>query len=46
VTRQEFQEWATGIAGRFSYSVKFLPVGPEHQALGPPTQMGIFQRAD
>jgi 3' terminal RNA ribose 2'-O-methyltransferase Hen1 len=43
--RQEFQDWATGVAGRFGYSVRFVPVGQEDGALGPPTQMGIFERA-
>ncbi|MBI3822320.1 MAG: 3' terminal RNA ribose 2'-O-methyltransferase Hen1 [Planctomycetes bacterium] len=42
-TRQEFQSWATGIASRFGYQVRFLPVGPEHPDLGSPTQMGLFQ---
>ncbi len=45
-TRREFQAWATGVAGRFGYEVRFLPVGPEHQEYGPPTQMGVFQKAD
>ena len=44
-TRQEFQDWATGIAGRFGYAVRFLPVGPEDEKLGPPTQMAIFDAA-
>ena len=43
-TRQEFRDWATAVAGRFGYGVRFLPVGPEDAALGPPTQMGIFER--
>ncbi|MDB5306064.1 MAG: 3 terminal ribose 2-O-methyltransferase Hen1 [Gemmataceae bacterium] len=43
-TRQEFQDWATGIATRFGYAVRFLPVGPEDKALGPPTQLGVFER--
>ncbi|HEY7423061.1 MAG TPA: 3' terminal RNA ribose 2'-O-methyltransferase Hen1 [Gemmataceae bacterium] len=43
-TRQEFQDWATGIAGRFGYAVRFVPVGPEDERVGPPTQMGIFER--
>jgi 3' terminal RNA ribose 2'-O-methyltransferase Hen1 len=43
-SRQEFQSWAQGIAGRFGYSVRFLPVGLEHSTLGPPTQMGVFQQ--
>ena len=41
-TRAEFQHWAHGIAERFGYAVRFLPVGPEDKALGPPTQMGVF----
>jgi 3' terminal RNA ribose 2'-O-methyltransferase Hen1 len=43
-TRQEFRDWATGIAGRFGYGVRFLPVGPEDEKLGAPTQMGVFER--
>lgn len=45
-SRQEFQGWAQGIAGRFGYDVRFLPVGPEHSQHGPPTQMGVFQRKE
>ena len=43
-TRQEFQSWATGIGERFGYSVRFAPVGPEDERLGPPTQMGVFDK--
>jgi len=43
-TRAEFREWAGGIAERFGYTVRFLPVGPEDPALGSPTQMGVFTR--
>lgn len=45
-TRQEFQGWAQGIAERFGYVVRFLPVGPEHSEFGPPTQMAVFQRKE
>jgi 3' terminal RNA ribose 2'-O-methyltransferase Hen1 len=41
-TRAEFQSWANTIATRFGYSVRFLPIGPEDQTVGSPTQMGIF----
>ena len=41
-SRQEFQQWANGIAGRFGYSVRFVAVGPEDAELGPPTQMALF----
>ncbi|MBA3312524.1 MAG: 3' terminal RNA ribose 2'-O-methyltransferase Hen1 [Planctomycetota bacterium] len=44
-TRQEFQEWATGVAERWGYSVRILPVGPVDERLGSPTQMGVFTRA-
>ena len=43
-TRREFRDWATGVAGSFGYSVRFLPVGPDDPIHGSPTQMGIFQR--
>jgi 3' terminal RNA ribose 2'-O-methyltransferase Hen1 len=44
-TRQEFREWADGIARRFGYIVRFVAVGPEDEKLGPPTQMAIFDQA-
>jgi 3' terminal RNA ribose 2'-O-methyltransferase Hen1 len=43
-TRAEFQSWATKIVAQFGYSVRFLPIGPEDQTVGSPTQMGIFSR--
>lgn len=43
-TRAEFQTWATGVAERFGYSVRFLSVGPVDGAVGSPTQMGVFER--
>lgn len=42
-TRGEFEAWARGVAGRFAYAVRFLPVGPEDAAVGAPTQMGVFR---
>lgn len=44
-TRQQFEEWAQGVAERFGYKVRFLPIGPEDAVVGSPTQMGIFERA-
>ncbi|NQV27791.1 MAG: 3' terminal RNA ribose 2'-O-methyltransferase Hen1 [Rhodopirellula sp.] len=41
-TRNEFQQWAGQVADRFGYSVRFLPVGPEDEKVGAPTQMGVF----
>jgi len=40
----EFEAWAGQVAGRRGYAVRFLPVGPEHAAVGAPTQMAIFTR--
>ena len=45
-TRQEFRDWAEGVASRHGYNVRFLPVGPVDETLGAPTQMGVFQRTD
>ncbi|HEX5445355.1 MAG TPA: 3' terminal RNA ribose 2'-O-methyltransferase Hen1 [Pirellulales bacterium] len=40
--RAEFHRWATEIATRYNYSVRFVPVGPLDDALGSPTQMAVF----
>ena len=42
-SRAEFQAWADGVASRFGYAVRFVPIGSEDAALGSPTQMGVFQ---
>jgi len=44
-TRNEFREWANRVAEKNGYSVRFLAVGPEDQAVGSPTQMGVFEKA-
>jgi 3' terminal RNA ribose 2'-O-methyltransferase Hen1 len=43
-TRAEFRAWAEGVATRHGYTVALHGVGPEHEVLGPPTQMGVFGR--
>jgi 3' terminal RNA ribose 2'-O-methyltransferase Hen1 len=43
-TRAEFQRWATQVAERYHYAVRFLPVGPNDATVGAPTQMGVFER--
>ncbi len=43
-TRQEFHAWGLRIAEQHGYKVRFLPVGPEDEKLGAPTQMGVFER--
>jgi 3' terminal RNA ribose 2'-O-methyltransferase Hen1 len=43
-TRAEFERWAGAAAERHGYAVRFVPVGDVDEALGPPTQMGVFTR--
>ena len=43
-TRDEFRDWAEGVAGNHGYQLRFLPVGPEHPDTGPPTQLAVFER--
>jgi 3' terminal RNA ribose 2'-O-methyltransferase Hen1 len=40
--RVEFREWASNVAGKFGYTVKFSEIGDTDEALGGPTQMGVF----
>jgi 3' terminal RNA ribose 2'-O-methyltransferase Hen1 len=44
-TRAEFTDWASGVAGRHGYAVRFVPVGADDPEVGPPTQMAVFTRA-
>ncbi|GAA2786407.1 3' terminal RNA ribose 2'-O-methyltransferase Hen1 [Saccharopolyspora taberi] len=41
-TRQQFREWAEGVAARNGYRVRLLPVGPEDPGAGAPTQLAVF----
>lgn len=41
-TRSQFQSWATAVAERFRYTVRFDTVGPVDSDVGSPTQMGVF----
>jgi 3' terminal RNA ribose 2'-O-methyltransferase Hen1 len=43
-TRAEFRAWVDGITARFGYGARIVPVGEEDAALGPPSQMAIFER--
>jgi 3' terminal RNA ribose 2'-O-methyltransferase Hen1 len=43
-TRAQFASWADGVARRHGYAVRFLSVGPDDAAVGPPCQMGVFTR--
>ena len=43
-SRAQFREWASAVASRRNYSVRFQAVGAEHPVHGPPTQLGVFTR--
>lgn len=43
-SRAEFQAWATRVAERFGYGFRWMGIGPDDAAVGPPTQMGVFSR--
>ncbi len=43
-TRKEFREWAARIADQYGYCVRIVPVGPEDEEVGSPTQMAVFTR--
>ncbi|MDE2937552.1 MAG: 3' terminal RNA ribose 2'-O-methyltransferase Hen1, partial [Chloroflexota bacterium] len=39
-TRNQFQDWARGVASRRGYEARFQGIGSEHPVHGAPTQMG------
>ena len=43
-TRAGFQQWAKNVAEKYSYTVQFSEVGDSDEALGAPTQMGVFTK--
>ncbi len=44
--REEFREWAEGVAARNGYAAEILPVGEEDPEHGPPTQMAVFTKKE
>ena len=45
-TRAEFTAWSEQVATAHGYRVRHEPVGDVDSRLGPPTQMGIFERCN
>ena len=43
-TRAEFRAWAERVGERFGYRVDVRPIGPDDPEVGPPTQLGVFDR--
>ncbi|MCB9581538.1 MAG: 3' terminal RNA ribose 2'-O-methyltransferase Hen1 [Polyangiaceae bacterium] len=43
-TRAEFREWARRVAEQNGYRVRFSDVGDVDEAVGAPTQLGVFSR--
>ena len=44
-TRAEFAAWASDVAGRHGYAVRFAGIGADDPEVGPPTQMAVFSRS-
>lgn len=44
-TRDEFEQWAQGVAERHGYGVQYRAVGGNPASAGSPTQMAIFRKA-
>jgi 3' terminal RNA ribose 2'-O-methyltransferase Hen1 len=42
--RAQFRAWATGVAERHGYQVRFEPVGADDPDAGPPTQLAVLSR--
>ena len=42
--RATFQSWAKSVAAEHGYTVRFEPIGPVDESVGPPTQMAVFVR--
>ncbi|WP_194837555.1 3' terminal RNA ribose 2'-O-methyltransferase Hen1 [Nocardia sp. XZ_19_369] len=45
-TRAEFAAWADGVAARYGYSVRFVPIGVVDAEFGAPTQMAVFSKVE
>lgn len=45
-SRAQFEHWAISVARAHGYEVSFEGIGAIDSALGAPTQMGVFARAD
>lgn len=43
-TRAQFQTWASRVSAAFGYEARFVSIGPDDAAVGPPTQMAVFTR--
>lgn len=41
-TRAEFRKWASEVSEKHGYTVQFSEIGEADEALGAPTQMGVF----
>ena len=43
-SRAEFECWASQLAEKSGYRVRFQPIGPLDEAIGAPSQMAVFER--
>lgn len=45
-TRAKFRDWASGVARRNGYGVRFGGIGDADEAFGPPSQTALFSRLE
>lgn len=45
-TREEFRQWAERVCKQYGYSVVYSDIGEIDQAVGAPTQMGVFTKCE
>ena len=45
-TREQFRQWADGVAARYGYSVACVGIGDLDEERGAQTQMGVFKRCE
>jgi 3' terminal RNA ribose 2'-O-methyltransferase Hen1 len=44
-TRAEFRAWSERVAAEYGYAFTWMPIGNDDDEVGPPTQMGVFERS-
>ncbi|MFK7979781.1 MAG: 3' terminal RNA ribose 2'-O-methyltransferase Hen1 [Saprospiraceae bacterium] len=44
-TRKEFETWGNRVGALYNYQVNYLPLGPEDETVGAPSQMAIFSKS-
>jgi 3' terminal RNA ribose 2'-O-methyltransferase Hen1 len=43
-SREEFSNWAETVSAKYGYRIKISGIGAEREAVGSPTQIGVFEK--